>query len=468
MSALLWLRRDFRVHDNPALTEALRLGVKQALFIATPGQWQHHDMAPIKVDLIRRHLALMASQLKEYGIALQVLTAADYTQQVNLLNDFCQRQGIKLLLANSEPELDEVIRDKQLLDTGLDLRLWQNDTILPPGSVRNQQGEMFKVFTPFKKAWLKHVTSSGIECLPTPAKPSTPVLQTTPDLTLESIEFDYPKVDSSRWPDSAQVMENLLPSFWEDKLLDYAERRDFPAIKGTSGLSPYLAIGAISPRWLALQLVQRHPEVIYDMQHGAFSWLNELIWRDFYKHLLFHFPELIKGKSFQPKYQSLPWPNNQAHFQAWCEGRTGYPIVDAAMKQLRHTGWMHNRLRMIVASFLTKHLLVDWHWGERFFMQHLIDGDFSANNGGWQWAASTGCDAQPYFRIFNPITQSQKFDPQGQFIRKYLPELNDVPDKQIHFPHEYLESQGKMGIYPAPIVDHKAARLRALAFYKVE
>ncbi|QYJ88625.1 deoxyribodipyrimidine photo-lyase [Shewanella halotolerans] len=478
MSALLWLRRDFRLHDNPALSEAVRLGVKQAIFIATPTQWQQHDMAPIKADLIRRHLELMAGELSQYGIELVILSATDFSDQVRALCDYCREHSVNLLLANSEPELDEQERDKQVMTAGIDLRLWQNDTILPPGSVLNQQGEMFKVFTPFKKAWLKCVAAKGIECVPTPAK-STPAksigdaqaasqLPQQPTLQSSSINLDYPLVDSSRWPDSEQVMSQLLPHFWQDKLLNYGERRDFPAIKGTSGLSPYLAIGAISSRWLALQLVQRHPEVIYDIQHGAFTWLNELIWRDFYKHLLFHYPELIKGRSFQPKYESLPWPNNEDHFQAWCEGRTGYPIVDAAMKQLRRTGWMHNRLRMIVASFLTKHLLVDWHKGERFFMQQLIDGDFSANNGGWQWAASTGCDAQPYFRIFNPITQSQKFDPRGDFIRKYLPELSEVPDKQIHFPHDYLASQGKAEIYPAPIVDHKAARQRALAFYKVE
>ncbi|CAM3986930.1 deoxyribodipyrimidine photo-lyase [Shewanella aquimarina] len=468
MSALLWLRRDFRLHDNPALSEAVRLGVKQAVFIATPAQWHNHDMAPIKADLIRRHLKLMHKRLSEYGIELLVLSAADFSEQVKVLCDFCRANAITLLLANGEPELDERQRDADVMATGLELRLWQNDCILPPGGVLNQQGEMFKVFTPFKKAWLKCVAARGIECVPTPTleKPLTSdeVLVGGAD----AFTLDYPLEDSSIWPDSEQVMTKLLPAFWQEKLLDYSELRDFPAIKGTSGLSPYLAIGAISPRWLALQLVQRHPEVIYDSQHAAFSWLNELIWRDFYKHLLFHYPDLIKGRSFQPKYESLPWPNNEAHFQAWCEGRTGYPIVDAAMKQLRRTGWMHNRLRMIVASFLTKHLLVDWHKGERFFMQQLIDGDFSANNGGWQWAASTGCDAQPYFRIFNPITQSQKFDPRGDFIRKYLPELSEVPDKQIHFPHDYLVSQGKGEIYPAPIVDHKAARARALAFYKVE
>lgn len=261
-------------------------------------------------------------------------------------------------------------------------------------------------------------------------------------------------------------MSRVVPEFMESKLAKYGRDRDYPAIKATSGLSPYLAIGAISPRWLVTQLLQHQPDIVVDTSLASFSWLNELIWRDFYKHLLFHYPDLVKGESFNPNYRSTVWPNNPEHFKAWCEGRTGYPLVDAAMRQLVETGWMHNRLRMVVASFLTKHLLIDWRLGEAFFMSHLIDGDFSANNGGWQWAASTGCDAMPYFRIFNPITQSKKFDSQGQFIRRYVHELSDIPNKEIHFPHSYLLSRGEKERYYPPLVDHKAARERALSFYK--
>lgn len=462
MSCILWIRRDLRVHDNPALSEAIAQGVNTAVFISTPKQWQQHDLAPIKADFIRRHLDRFAQQLSDYGIEFVHLSATDFAHQQQVLLQFCQAKGYDTVLANTEPEDDEVVRDRHIAQSGLHLKLWQCDTILPPGSVLNKQGDMFKVFTPFKNAWLKRVQQVGIECVPSPA--ASTVLPS--DVSIAPVTFDYPQLDSSAWPCSDAVMAEVLPRFWQYKLLNYAATRDFPSIKGTSGISPYLAIGAISPRWLALQLIQAQPEVIYDQQHGAFTWLNELIWRDFYRHLLFHYPNLVKGDNFQTKYQLAQWPGSDEAFNAWAQGRTGYPIVDAAMKQLLHSGWMHNRLRMIVASFLTKHLLVDWHKGERFFMQHLIDGDFSANNGGWQWAASTGCDAQPYFRIFNPITQSQKFDPQGEFIRKYLPELKNVPDKYIHFPHEYIEKNGVVSEYWQPIVDHKQARLRALAFYK--
>ena len=205
---------------------------------------------------------------------------------------------------------------------------------------------------------------------------------------------------------------------------------------------------------------------ILDKQSGAeFAWLNQIVWRDFYRHLLYHYPNLCKHTNFNQKYDALDWPNNPFLFKAWCEGKTGYPIVDAAMRQLVQTGWMHNRLRMIVASFLTKHLLIDWRIGEAFFAKHLIDYDLANNNGGWQWAAGTGCDAQPYFRIFNPITQSQKFDPEGTFIRKYVPELNRFSNKDIHFPHKVIKSE-KLNVYWPAIVDHKTARQNALDFYK--
>lgn len=462
MNPLLWLRRDLRIHDNPALVAALKVGASSAVFISAPKQWQQHNLAPIQADFIRRHLLLVAKQLAEYGIELHHLKASDYHSQTQVLKDFCHKNDIDTVYANREPEINELNRDALFQNTGIQLALYSCDTILPVGSVLNKQNEMYKVFTPFKKAWLQRLQSTGVECAITPV---TKVKVREPT-SLFSLEFDYPKVDSSRWPLSDEVMKTVVPAFFENKLDRYGGNRDFPAIKATSGLSPYLAIGAISSRWLALQLVQRQPDIVYDPSMPGFAWFNELIWRDFYKHLLFTFPALATGQSFQRKYRNMDWQGNPEHFQAWCEGRTGYPLVDAAMKQLVQTGWMHNRLRMVVASFLTKHLLIDWRRGEQFFMSHLIDGDLSANNGGWQWAASTGCDAQPYFRVFNPITQSKRFDPNGDFIRRYLPELHDVPAKHVHFPHEYLESLGDKTTYCSPIVDHKEARQRALDFFK--
>ncbi|MEZ8118027.1 deoxyribodipyrimidine photo-lyase [Vibrio splendidus] len=481
MSDILWIRRDLRIHDNPALVAAVENGVTTAVFISTPQQWQQHHLAPIKADLIYRHLQQLESQLAEFGIDLLHLKARDFDDQAVQLTHLYKQLDATCIYANSEPEVDEQLRDKRLIASGIKLKITDCDTILPLGSVLNKQGEMFKVFTPFKNAWLKEVQVKGIICSPAPVAPAklqqTPLQQTQrPQSQLSDdskalrisadYDFDFPRVDSSRWPLSQDVLESVIPNFLSNKVNDYSRLRDIPSIKGTSGLSPYLAIGAVSPRWLAIQLIQQQPDLLFDTQLPAFSWLNELIWRDFYKHLMFHHPKLVKGANFQQKYNGLDWYHDNPSFKAWCEGKTGYPLVDAAMRQLVETGWMHNRLRMVVASFLTKHLLIDWRWGERFFMSHLIDGDFSANNGGWQWASSTGCDAQPYFRIFNPITQSEKFDPKGIFIRKYIPELQNIPDKHVHFPHDFIAKNGIDSEYWQPIVEHKEARLRALAFFK--
>ncbi len=243
----------------------------------------------------------------------------------------------------------------------------------------------------------------------------------------------------------------------------YRAARDFPGVKGVSYLSVHNRFGTISIRALARFATRAKGP-------GPETWLSELIWRDFYFQVLWHHPHVTRS-AFRPEYDAIRWPGDPRHFSAWCEALTGYPIVDAAMRQLNHTGYMHNRLRMVVASFLAKDLLVDWRRGEKYFADQLIDFDLAANNGGWQWAASTGCDAQPYFRIFNPVTQSQRFDPQGKFIRRYLPELAQVPDAFIHTPWEMgaLDQQAascRIGRdYPAPIVDHARQREKALALY---
>jgi deoxyribodipyrimidine photo-lyase len=249
----------------------------------------------------------------------------------------------------------------------------------------------------------------------------------------------------------------LLVEDFKERIALYKKTRDFPAIKGVSYLSVHLRFGTISIRQL-FRLAQE------SFNEGAETWLNELIWREFYFQILFHRPDVAIGKAFKKEYESIAFENNPDYFKAWTEGKTGYPIVDAAIRQLNQTGFMHNRLRMIAASFLVKDLLVDWRWGEAYFAEKLIDFDLSANNGGWQWAASTGCDAQPWFRIFNPITQSTRFDPQGKFIKKYIPELTTCSDDEIHAP--WLSQKADQFHYPNPIVDHASQRIKALALYK--
>nr|WP_305418007.1 FAD-binding domain-containing protein [Photobacterium leiognathi] len=275
----------------------------------------------------------------------------------------------------------------------------------------------------------------------------------------------YPVIESVLWPVDEEAILQRLDTFCVTKAQDYHQQRDFPAIDGTSCLSPFLAIGALSARQCVYQLLQYFPHALeVNKEDGAFTWLNEIIWREFYGHLLHRYPELSKNHPFQYYTQYVRWQDDPTLLKAWQDGKTGFPIVDAAMRQLRATGWMHNRLRMITASFLTKDLLCDWRAGEQWFMQHLIDGDFASNNGGWQWAASTGTDSQPYFRVFNPTLQGQRFDPKGDFIRTWVKELAKVPDKYIHTPHQW-DSSGFLD-YPLPIVDHKEARLLAIEAFK--
>ncbi len=477
---ILWFRNDLRLHDNPAFLHALNHGCKEAVFLSTPEQWQQHDVAPIKVDFIHRHVNSLKEQLASFGIKLVHHEVADFNSQIKWLTEYCQNHSHTEIVANSEVELNEVQRDQKLQQI-INLTLFEADVIVPKGQVLNKSGDMYKVFTPFKNAWLTYVKTHSFQYIDKTqisafSNPTLMGSKASIDVSAD-IEHDveishdnsssHVVESSSRWPLVSTIEENVIPNFLNNKLQQYEEHRDIPSIKGTSGLSPYLSIGAISPRYLLRLLLERYPDILSKSPEAEFVWLNELIWREFYRHLLFHFPNLCQHKNFNAKYNNLPWPNNPKYIQAWQQGKTGYPIVDAAMRQLNQTGWMHNRLRMIVGSFLTKHLLIDWRIGEKYFMSKLIDGDLAANNGGWQWCAGTGCDAQPYFRVFNPITQSERFDASGQFIRKYVPELEDVPDKFIHFPHDYLAKQANnSNNYIAAIVEHKAARLRALDFYK--
>ena len=462
MTSLLWFRNDLRTHDNPALNYFLNLPSsphkREAIFFISEKQWQTHDWSPIKIDFIKRHAYALVDELINFNIELKLVEVEDFASQLTYLKSYCANNEITNIIANSELEFNEQQRDKALIDAGVPLILHESDVIAPKGKILNQSGKMFKVFTPFKKAWLQYIRQYSFEYL---GKPSTKEQIKQPFQASPSSNSGI----SENWPLATDFEKNTLSYFYQKKLNRYDEVRDVPSIKGTSGLSPYLAAGVISPRYILWSLLNHSPDILIATDSKEFAWLNEIIWRDFYRHLMFDEQKLSKNQCFQEKYNAVKWIDNNELFQAWCEGKTGYPIVDAAMRQLNQTGWMHNRLRMVVASFLTKHLLIDWRKGEKYFMQQLIDGDLASNNGGWQWASSTGCDAQPYFRIFNPIRQSERFDPNGTFIRRYIPELKNVPDKKIHFPHQYISDHKTTTYWPA-IVDHKEARTKALAFYK--
>ncbi|MCF2826186.1 MULTISPECIES: deoxyribodipyrimidine photo-lyase [unclassified Pseudoalteromonas] len=459
MKTAFWFRRDLRVYGNEALIEAVNEGVRDALFFYCKPQWQSHNVASIQLDLLERRLLELGSQLSEFGIRLHIIEASTFAELPAQLQVVCDDKGIDCLYANKEYEVNEVARD-EACETVITLKLFDGDLVAKPGSVLTGSSEMFKVFTPFKKAWLKRFVGQQFHFTSWP-------LDKQHEANFKKPTFFELTNESEKWPADDNAIVAIVNRFIKDKLADYQDDRDFPAIKGTSGLSPYLALGIVSPKQLIAEIQLHYPEVLENPSKPEFCWVNELIWREFYRHLIVAFPRLCKGFNFNDKYNAVRWRDDSQAFELWCNGQTGYPIVDAAMRQLNKTGWMHNRLRMIVASFLTKHLLIDWRKGEAYFMSKLIDGDLASNNGGWQWAASTGCDAQPYFRIFNPITQSEKFDPDGSFIRTYVPELKNVPAKHIHFPHDYLAAFGGKDDYVEPLVDHKEARARALDAFKV-
>ena len=472
MRVLFWFRQDLRIHDNPALAAAQRMAHQtgahlETLFIATPSQWHAHDLAPRRAQLLESRLNSLGEELAQLAIPLHLLEVPSFAElPAQLLGWLTARSAPSevALFANRELPWDEVRRDRlvdhQLTAAGIPCHWFDERCLFVPGEINTGAGAMFQVFTPFSRAWLARLSQQGSAMAPAVQA------QSGPELSWAPISLNYPKLSCEGWPVSEQAIRQRLWAFAQHQLSAYGERRDFPALAATSQLSPYLAMGALSVRQglAAMQAALGHLPL--ERGEPGFAWLNELIWREFYQHLLAREPRLAKGEPFKRAMAQLAWQPDAARFAAWCAGQTGYPIVDAAMRCLNQTGWMHNRLRMIVASFLCKDLHQPWWWGERYFMQQLLDGELAANNGGWQWSAGTGADAAPWFRIFNPTTQGQKFDPSGEFIRRYLPELALVPLKQLHSPHAWLQAQGQAASYPPPIVDHAIARQITLGLFQ--
>ncbi|EUM06489.1 deoxyribodipyrimidine photo-lyase [Enterobacter ludwigii] len=461
---LVWFRADLRVHDNLALAAACRSPEARvlAVFIATPGQWQQHAMAPRQAAYLSSHLNGLQCSLAEKGIPLIYKEVSDFSAQCQAVQAICEQYDVTHLFYNYQYEFNERQRDRQLEKILQDVECqgFDDSVMLPPGSVMTGNHEMYKVFTPFKNAFIKRLKEALPECVAAPTVRGEAITE------IPEREFDYPQqaFDETLFPATEKNAIAKLRQFCKAGAGDYDAHRDFPATEGTSRLSACLALGVLSPRQCLHRLLAEQPQAL-DGGPGS-VWLNELIWREFYRHLMTYHPDLCKHRPFIPWTDNVKWQHNESHLQAWQKGETGFPIVDAAMRQLNETGWMHNRLRMITASFLVKDLLIDWRVGERYFISQLIDGDLAANNGGWQWAASTGTDAAPYFRIFNPATQGQKFDADGEFIRRWLPALSSVPAKAIHDPWAWADKQGVKLDYPRPIVDHKQARVATLAAYE--
>ena len=476
---LVWFRRDLRAHDQAALYHALtRCEQVFCAFVFDKDILDALPRADRRVEFIRESLVELDDTLRALsgrergGLIVQHAVASDAIPALASALD------VQAVFANHDDEPQALDRDglvrTRLAAAGKAFHTFKDHTLLERSEVLTQTGNPYSVFTPYKNAWLKKIDAFQLKSYPVErhahhlAARSEAHCQPVP--TLQDLGFEPTDLSQLRLPTGARGAQQLFDDFLS-RIERYEDTRNFPAVKGPSYLSVHLRFGTISPRLLA----RTAHRLMLEGNPGATTWLSELIWRDFYFQILHHHPHVV-GQSFKPAYDAIAWetgPEADALFDAWCEGRTGYPLVDAAMAQINQSGYMHNRLRMVVASFLCKDLGLDWRWGERYFAEKLNDFDLSANNGGWQWASSSGCDAQPYFRIFNPISQSKKFDPDGRFIRRYLPQLANLPTKTIHAPWTAapLELQAA-GVtlgqdYPHPIVDHNVARQQTLERYAV-
>ena len=466
---LIWLRSDLRHYDNTALGAAAERGPTVALYLISPEQWLAHDDAPCKVDFWLRNLRILSDSLQQLNITLLIRTAPMWDQAPGVILELCQQLGVEAVHVNQEYGIHETRRDQAVaraLDAqGIDFHSCLDQLLFKPGSVLTQSGSYFQVFGQFRKVCYSRLQ---IALPPVTGKPRAQApLSIQRDAIPESVTGFAAPSESLRalWPAGEDEARQRLTHFTDEAIHDYKEQRDLPAVPGTSQLSAYLAAGVISPRQCLHAAVQSNHGEFDTGSAGASTWISELLWREFYKHILVGYPRVSRHRAFRPDTECLPWRDAPRDLAAWKEGRTGFPIIDAAIRQLLATGWMHNRLRMVVAMFLTKNLLIDWREGERFFMQHLIDGDLAANNGGWQWSSSTGTDSVPYFRIFNPLSQSERFDPEGRFIKHWLPELANLNKKHVHNPASIGGLFGAAN-YPAPIVDLSQSRERALSAFK--
>ena len=358
--------------------------------------------------------------------------------------------------------VDENRRDQELQnilnDNSIDYETFDDQVVYSPGTITTMEDKPYSVFTPFKRRWIENFNLDFLDIEFNYTTKNDSGIQSNTN----EFNFKFEKlhsVDMSFWSIGEASAISILNNYLEKKVLSYAKDRNDPIIDGTSRLSPYLASGIISPKRCILEALKKNNFELDSGNNGIVKWIDEIVWREFYKNIMHSFPKVSKGLPFQDYTKNINWRFNQDEFEAWKTGKTGFPIIDSAMRQLKTEGWMHNRLRMVVAMFFTKNMLHDWRLGEAFFMENLIDGDFSSNNGGWQWSSSTGTDAAPYFRIFNPITQSKNFDADGLFIKKYVKKLQDLNKKEIHDPTEKVRKHLN---YPMQILDLKESRLRAI------
>ncbi|MBB6052056.1 cryptochrome/photolyase family protein [Armatimonas rosea] len=457
-TSLVWFRRALRVTDNRALRTALAASESVVpVFVIDPAILKRPDTGERRVAFLWAGLRALDTELRQRGSAL-IVRCGEPAQELARL---AEETGATALYYGQEYEPAGKARDQRVVEAlrNLESVACRDHLLAEPESLATKAGTPYTVFTPYFRLWQEQAFLAPVaapERIPTPQGIASEPLP-------ESV---------SVLPAGERAAQEQLQGFARAALRAYDTERDFPALPGTSQLSAYLKLGMLSPRQALGAARQCREQLPVDRRAGVDAWVRQLAWRDFYYQILVHFPHVATG-SFKPKFDALAWPNDPTLYAAWERGETGYPIVDAGMRQLAQTGTLHNRVRMIVASFLTKDLLCDWRLGERYFMQQLLDGDQAANNGGWQWAAGTGTDAQPYFRIFNPVSQGEKFDPDAQYVKLWCPELKRVPAKWAHKPWELSRNEqaavncvlGKD--YPQRIVEHSEQRARALALYKM-
>ena len=460
---LVWIKTcDLRVQDNSALYHGAAAGQVIAVFVITPQQYSEHDDAHIKQDFWYRNLLKLSEQLEKLNIPLKILRCDSFKELPEELFKFAVLNNVSGLHFNKQYELNERACESEVSQrfkkNNIQVNSYTDTLLFEPGTLLTGKQTYYTVFTAFKNLFNKEIEKLAWQVWPKPKKQIPTKIES--DTILAWLEDTDIRVDL--WPAGESAAKRRLNEFIKKRVMSYKETRDIPSVNGTSTISPYLCSGVLSVRQCFSALESLGAKA---GNPGALTWRSELIWREFYKHILIGFPQVSMHKPFKAKTSAIEWNHNEEHFIAWCEGKTGIPLVDAAMRQLVQTGWMHNRLRMVTAMFLSKNLFLDWRLGEEFFMQHLIDGDLSANNGGWQWSASTGTDAAPYFRIFNPVTQSQRFDPEGKFIRKFVPELKACDNKTIHDPWNSKTRPDKLD-YPKPIVDLKITRQLAIEKFK--
>lgn len=472
-----WFRRDLRLQDNPALLEALHHSAGQVipLFILDDAILAAPDTGAARVAFLLDSLHALDKSLRERGSRLLFRRGKPH-ELVPALAEACGAVGVSWnrdytpFAHRRDALVEQLVRER-----GLNVLTHSDAVIFEPEQVLTAKGTPYTVFTPYRRTWRARVEEEYARLLSETALPDfAPVPHALADLPIPQATdlgfFSEQERPAGGEAAAQELLKQFVAAQNRHGINEYSNYRNQPALPGTSRLSAYLRLGCLAPR-ACLRAALSSLKAETANRQSIEAWIGELAWRDFYYQIMAHFPHVLK-RSFRPVYDAIEWENDPLLYEAWCAGRTGYPIVDAAMRQLQREAWMHNRARMIVASFLTKDLLIDWRWGARYFMRQLVDGDHASNNGGWQWAAGTGTDAQPYFRVFNPVSQGEKFDPHGAYVRRYVPELEAVPDRYIHSPWRMPEErQRDIGFqigrdYPAPIVDHSERREQALELYR--